>query len=154
MSLTTRAATAVAVLAIAAIPVGALTIQNSSPKPVSIAGDNGSSGTTIHQVPANGAVDVKQDFSRLVSENATITTDSESLVTVAAAPRAQSLVPQNPVTDPSDAAAIATGALPSAEQAEAEPAKTATKIRRPARQAQKGPVSGSFDMLFSGPAKK
>jgi hypothetical protein len=164
MTLMTRAATAVAVLAVAAIPVGALTIKNSSTKPISIAVDNGRQ-EIVHRVPANGAVDITQDctsdcavtgpwgFSRFVSENAVIASDGESLVTVAAQPQAQSLVPQNPVTDPSDAAAsIATGALPEAK--EPEPAKPATKVRRSARQAQKGPSSGSLDMLFTGPSKK
>jgi hypothetical protein len=166
MTLMTRAATAVAVLAVAAIPVGALTIKNSSTKPISIAVDNGTQ-EAVYQVPANGSVDVKQDctpdcavtgpwgFSRFVSENAVIASDGESLVTVAAQPQAQSLVPQNPVTEPSDAAAsIATGALPDAKATEAEPAKPASKVRRSAKQAQKGPSSGSLDMLFSGPSKK
>jgi hypothetical protein len=148
MSLTTRTATAVAVLAVAAIPVGALTIKNSSTKPISIAVDNGSQQAG-DQAPA-------WDLSRFVSENATITADGETLVAVAASPEAQSLVPQNPGAEPLDAAAsIATGALPDAKPVEAEPTKPAAKVRRPARQAQKGgPSSGSIEMLFSGPKKK
>lgn len=148
MSLTTRTATAVAVLAVAAIPVGALTLKNSSTKPVSIAVERGNQ-ESVHQVPAS-------DPSRFVSENATIAADAETLVAVAASPEAQSLVPQNPAVEPSDAAAsIATGALPDAKHVEAEPVKPAAKVRRPARQAQKGgPASGSMEMLFSGPKKK
>ncbi|MDQ8700559.1 hypothetical protein [Hyphomicrobium sp. LHD-15] len=147
MTLTRRAATAVAVLAVAAIPVGALTLTGTSSKPVSVAVDT---GVAVDQAPA-------ENLSRFVAENATLTADDDVLVTVAAIPQTQSLVPQDPMTDPSEAAApIATGALPDATPTEAEPAKPAAKSRRPIRQAQKkgGPSSGSFEMLFSGPKNK
>jgi hypothetical protein len=155
MSLTTRAATAAAVLAVAAIPVGALTVSHTSTQPVSIAVDN---GEAAHRTPAAGSADVTPDCgtdcaaSRLVPDNATLAADSETLVTVAAAPRAESLVPQKPATDPAAAAApIATGALPEARQ-EAPPRRAA--VRKKAYAQKKGPASGSLEMLFSGPGKK
>lgn len=142
MSLTTRAATAAAVLAVAAIPVGALTLSQSSNEPVSIAVDH-------------GADKAAQEVSRLVSENATLTVEGEALLTVAAAPHAQGLVPENPVTEPTEAASIATGALPEAKaETEAETPKRTSPRRRAQAQKKGGPSAGSFEMLFSGPAKK
>lgn len=163
MSLMTRAVAAFAVLTVAAIPVAALTIKNTSGKEVSVGVDNGSE-EAVYQIPAGGSVDVKQDcssdcavtgpwgFSRLVAQNATITTDGESLVTATAAPRAQGLVPQNPVAEPSDAQAAAAAA--DAPPAKAAPAKARSKRAnkpRSSKQAQKGPGAGSFQMLFQGP---
>jgi hypothetical protein len=166
MSLMTRAVAAFAVLTVAAIPVAALTIKNTSGKEVSVGVDNGSE-EAVYQIPAGGSVDVTQDcssecavtgpwgFSRLVAQNATISTDGDSLVTATAAPPAQGLVPQNPVAEPADAQATAATA-PDAAPAKAAPAKARSKRAnkpRSSKQAQKGPGAGSFQMLFEGPKK-
>ncbi len=161
MSLTTRVVTAFAVLSVAAIPVGALTIKNKSSKDVSAAVDNGSE-EAVYQIPAGGTVDVKQDcssdcavtgpwgFSRLVSQNDAIETDGTSLVTAHAAPSApatQGLVPQNPVADPADAASD------TPVVAKPEPRKRSAKPRRVVQQAKKGPTPGTFQMLLDPPKK-
>lgn len=166
MSLMTRAVTAFAVLSLAAIPVAALTVKNTSTKDVSVGVDNGIE-EAVYQIPAGGSVDVKEDctadcaitgpwgFSRLVPQNATIETDGVSLVTAHVAPEPQGLVPQNPVSDPSDAVAAPVAETPAA--AAAEPAPVVSR-KRPAKarkkEAQKGPSAGSFQMLFQGPGKK
>lgn len=165
MSLVTRAVTAFAVLAAAAIPVAALTIKNTSGKDISIAVDNGTD-EAVYQVPAGGAVDVREDcsadcavtgpwgYSRLVPENATIETDGASLVT-AAAPPTPRLVPQDPAAEPADAVAAPSSVAetPAAEpEVQARP-KRAAKARKPVRQAKKGPAPGTFQMLFQGPGK-
>ncbi|HEX2843472.1 hypothetical protein [Hyphomicrobium sp.] len=161
MSLTTRVVTALAVLSVAAIPVGALTIKNKSSKDVSAAVDNGNE-EAVYQIPAGGSVEVKQDcssdcavtgpwgYSRLVSQNDAIETDGTSLVTAIAAPSApasRGLVPQNPVADPADAAASDTPV------AKPEQPKRSAKPRRAVRQAQKGPTPGTFEMLMQPPKK-
>jgi hypothetical protein len=100
--------------------------------------------------------------------------------TIEAAPTApQTLVPQNPVLDeqapaatpqPETAAAVtettaadappaataeAPAAAAEASAAAAEPtaAPRRTVKRRPAKHAQKGPGSGTLEMLFQGPGK-
>lgn len=142
MTFMTRAVTAFAVLTTAAIPVGALTVKNTSSNAVSIAVDNGAS-EGVYQIPAGGSVDAKEDcasdcavtgpwgFSRLVAQNATIETDGTSLVTAGAAPSAaapaaasQSLVPQNPVEEAP--APVATA------PADKAPASTAPAANAPA----------------------
>jgi hypothetical protein len=165
MSLTTRVVTAFAVLSLATIPVPALTIKNTSSADVSVGVDNGLD-EAVYQIPAGGSVDVREDcstdcavtgpwgYSRLVAQNVTIETDGTSLVTADAAMEAPSLVPQNPVSEPADAADTAI----SEEPATTEPApvvrkRTATR-KAGAKKAAKGPASGSFQMLFQGPGKK
>lgn len=165
MSLMTRVVTAFAVLSVAAIPVGALTIKNNSSKDVSAAVDNGTD-EAVYQIPAGGSVDVKQDcssdcavtgpwgYSRLVSQNDAIETDGTSLVTANAAPVAPSsrgLVPQNPVAEPADA--VATGTPAVAKPAPATPSKRYAKPRRPVQQAKKGLGAGTWQMLMQGPGK-
>jgi hypothetical protein len=160
MSLMTRAVTAVAVLSLAAIPVAALTIKNTSSNGVSIAVDNGTD-EKVYQIPAGSSVDVTEDcssdcavtgpwgYSRLLSQNDTLETDGGSLVTADATP-AQSLVPQNPVTESADGTDGAASTAP----ADAKPAVKRKRIAsKPRKQAQKGPASGSFQMLFQGPGK-
>ncbi|WP_439541823.1 hypothetical protein [Hyphomicrobium sp.] len=181
MTFMTRAVTAFAVLTTAAIPVGALTVKNTSSNEVSIAVDNGAS-EGVYQIPAGGSVDVKEDcvsdcavtgpwgFSRLVSQNATIETDGMSMVTAGAAPSAtapapaaaapaaapQSLVPQNPVDEapapPATEPTAKTAAEPAPAAAPQKP-RRATQPRKQAKPAPKGPGSGSFEMLFQGPGK-
>jgi hypothetical protein len=163
MTLMTRAVTALAVLTTAAIPVGALTIKNTSSNEVSIAVDNGAS-EGVYQIPAGGSVDPKEDcasdcavtgpwgFSRLVPQDATIETDGMSLVTAGAAPTVatpdaaaapapapQSLVPQNPVDDTTAPAATAAPAdtAPSATTPAAKAAEAAPAATAPAAAAQK-----------------
>lgn len=157
MNLVSRAIPAFAVLAAAAIPVGALTVKNTSSSEVSVAVDTGSA-EAVYKVPANGSVDIKEDcssdcaltgpwgYSRMVAQNATIETDGTSLVTATAAP-AQALIPQNPVDEP-DAAAetakpatAATAPAPAASQAApaatAKPAETAPPEATPAKPRRK-----------------
>lgn len=150
MTLMTRAVTAFAALTVAAIPVGALTVKNTSSNEVSIAVDNGAS-EGVYQIPAGGSVDAKEDcssdcavtgpwgFSRLVAQNATIETDGMSLVTAGAAPPAsapttaapaaapQSLVPQNPVEEAPASAATPAATAPAATAPAAAPAATAAE---------------------------
>jgi hypothetical protein len=158
MSLMTRAVTAFTVLSLAAIPVAALTIKNTSSKEVSVAVDNGTD-EKVYQIPAGNSVDVKEDcssdcavtgpwgYSRMLSQIDTLETDGGSLVTADATP-AQSLIPQNPVTESADGA-DATSAAPAAKPA----VKRKRTAGKPRKQAQKGPASGSFQMLFQGPGK-
>jgi hypothetical protein len=168
MSLMTRAVGAFAVLSLAAIPVAALTIKNTSSKDVSVGVDNGVE-EAVYQIPAGGSVDVKEDcssdcavtgpwgYSRLVAQNATIETDGGSLVTADATPVPQGLVPQNPVSETvegADAAASAEAAPLAAAPARAVARKRAAKPRKAAaKQAKKGPAAGTFQMLFQGPGK-
>lgn len=167
MSLMTRAVTAFAALSMAAIPVGALTIKNTSSEEVSVGVDNGVE-EAVYRVPAGGSVDVKEDcssecavtgpwgYSRLVPQNATIETDGTPLVTVQVTPKSQPLVPQNPVSEPAEAAdAAATAAAePAAKPAVVRRTRPAKPRKAAARQVQKGPAAGSFQMLFQGPGKK
>lgn len=170
MSLMTRAATAFAVLSLAAIPVGALTVKNTSSKDVSVGVDN-SLEESVYQIPAGGSVDVTEDcsaecavtgpwgYSRLVPQNAVIETDGMPVVTVeAAAPETRALVPQNPVGEPAETAGAPAAAAEAAEPAAKPPVtkrKRAAKYRKPgAKQAQKGASPGSFQLLFQGPGKK
>jgi len=165
MSLMTRAAATLAVLSLAAIPVPALTIKNTSSTDVSIGVDNGTD-ENVYQIPAGGSVEVKEDcssdcavtgpwgYSRLLAQNVTVETDGLSLVTAEVPTKSQGLVPQNPVAEPSDA----TDSVSTQAPAKAEPApvvrKRAAKPRKPVtKQAKKGPASGSFQMLFQGPGK-
>lgn len=182
MKLISRVIPAFALLTAAAIPVGALTVKNTSSNEVSVAVDNGSA-EAVYKVPANGSVDLKEDcssdcavtgpwgYSRMVSQNATIETDGTSLVTATAAP-AQALIPQNPAEEPdapasapkAAATAAATTAAPAAAAAATEtpkpaatPAKPRRKVakRKPGKQVQKSTSgAGSFQMLFEGPGKK
>lgn len=173
MSVMSRVVAATAALLAAAIPVGALTIQNTSEKDFTIGVSTGTE-QAVYTVPANGSVDVEQDcssdcavtgpwgFSHLVPQNAVI--ESDGLVIVAtrvataetvAAP-APGLVPQDPAVEvleaperTSAAAAPATRPVPAAQTRKRA---TRTKPRR-AKQAKKGPASGSFQMLFQGPAR-
>lgn len=161
MTFMTRAVTAFAVLTTAAIPVGALTVKNTSSNEVSIAVDNGAS-EGVYKIPAGGSVDVKEDctsdcavtgpwgFSRLVSQNATIETDGMSIVTAGAAPPAsatapaaaaapavapapQRLIPQNPVEEAPAPVATEPTAKSTAAPAEPAPAATPQKPRRAAQ---------------------
>jgi hypothetical protein len=157
----TRAVAAFAVLSVAAIPVAALTIKNTSSNEVTVAVDTGAE-EAVYTVPAGGSVDVTQDcssgcavtgpwgFSRMVSQNDAIETDGAPLVTVsvAKAPAAQSLVPQNPVADTAEAVPADAAPLPVTSPKRAS-------ARKPAKHAaaKKGPMVGSFEMLFQGPAK-
>jgi hypothetical protein len=160
MSLMTRAVTAFTVLSLAAIPVAALTIKNTSSKDVSVAVDNGTD-EKVYQIPAGSSVDVKEDcssdcavtgpwgYSRLLSQTDTLETDGGSLVTADATP-AQSLIPQNPVTESDDGADASASAAPADSKPAIKRKRTASK---PRKQAQKGPASGSFQMLFQGTGK-
>jgi hypothetical protein len=162
MSLMTRTVTSFAVLSLAAIPVAALTIKNTSTKEVSFAVDTGSV-EAVYKVPAGGSTDVTQDcssdcavtgpwgYSRMVSQDATITTDGTSLVTAAATPPAPSLVPENPAVDPAESATEVPA--PSADPAAQAPRKRYNAPRRQVRQATKGPTPGSLQMLMQGPGK-
>src|SRR5262245_10943405 len=164
MTMMTRAVTAFAVLSLAAIPVGALTVKNTSSQDVSIGVDNGSE-EAVYQIPAGGSVEVKQDcssdcavtgpwgYSRLVAQTDTLETDGGALVTADAAPATQSLVPQNPVTETPESAAPAAEAPAAEPAADAKPARVYRKKQRQAA-AKKGPSAGTFEMLFSGPGKK
>lgn len=165
MSLMTRAVGAFAVLSLAAIPVAALTIKNTSFKDVSVGVDNGSE-EAVYQIPAGGSVDVKEDcssdcavtgpwgYSRLVAQNATVETDGVSLVTANAAETTHRLVPQNPVAETTDSVDTAASSTAAAKPAKSAPVMTRKKPRKPAaKQANKGPASGSFQMLFQGPGK-
>jgi hypothetical protein len=168
MSLMTRAVGALVVLSVAAIPVAALTIKNTSETDVSVAVDNGTN-EAVYQVPAGGSVGVKEDcssdcavtgpwgYSRLVTQNATIETDGTSAVTANAAPASQGLVPQNPIADVAPEAAPAPAAEQSGAEAQAAkpaPRKRVAKSRKAAKQASKDAAgSGSFQMLFQGPGK-
>lgn len=187
MSVITRAVTAFAVLSLAAIPVAALTIKNTSDKEVTVGVHNGVD-QAVYAVPPGGSVDVREDcssdcavtgpwgFSRMVPQNVTIETDGQSLVAGGVSPPAPSLVPQNPVAEPSDPTpepvaaempepAAAEPAVTEAPAAEATPAETepaakparkhTAKPRKHKQQAakKKGPPSGSFQMLFMGPGK-
>lgn len=167
MSLMTRAIGAFTVLSLAAIPVAALTINNTSSSEVSVGVDNGTE-ETVYKIPAGGSVDIKQDcssdcavtgpwgFSRLVAQNATIETDGGSLVTAELAAKPQSLVPQNPVSETVDGAEPSASAAPAetAKPAPVAPRKHAAKPRKQAsKQHKKGPSAGSFQMLFQGPGK-
>ena len=155
MSLMTRAVTAFTVLSLAAIPVAALTIKNTSSKEVSVAVDNGTD-EKVYQIPAGSSVDVKEDcrsdcgvtgpwgYSRMLSQTDTLETDGGSLVTADATP-AQSLIPQNPVTESADGTDAAAPAKPAVKRK-----RTAGK---PRKHAQKGPFVGSFQMLIDGPGK-
>lgn len=165
MSLTTRVVTAFAVLSLATIPVPALTIKNTSSTDVSVGVDNGIE-EGVYQIPAGGSVDVREDcsndcavtgpwgYSRLVAQNATIETDGASLVTAGAATEAPSLVPQNPVSEPADAADTAVSAEPPATEPAPVTRKRPATRKAGAKPATKGPAAGSFQMLFQGPAKK
>lgn len=180
MSLMTRAVTAFAVLSLAAIPVAALTIKNTSGNDITVGVHNGTD-QAVYTVPAGGSVEVKEDcssdcavtgpwgYSRLVAQNATIETDGTPLVTATAdapdAPAPQALVPQNPVSEPLPAAAPAAEAAAASPPVAAEPApvaprKRVAKPRRPSKQASKqakkksGPAAGSWQMLLQGPGKK
>lgn len=160
MSLMTRAVTAFTVLSLAAIPVAALTIKNTSSNGVSIAVDNGAD-EKVYQIPAGNSVDIKEDcssdcavtgpwgYSRLLSQNDTLETDGGSLVTADATP-AQSLVPQNPVTESVDGTDAAASDAPAAKPA-VKRKRTASK---PRKQVQKGPAAGSFQMLMQGPGRQ
>ncbi len=168
MSLMTRAIAACAVLSLAAIPVAALTVHNTSSDEVSIGVDTGTE-EAVYKVPAGGSVEVTQDctadcavtgpwgYSRLVAQNATIETDGSSLVTaglpaVAQAARTQGLVPQNPAGESAGTAAPVTRTATPAAQPER--AQRTSRPRRPAhRQAKKNPSAGSFQLLFEGPGK-
>lgn len=163
MSLMTRAVGAFAVLSLAAIPVAAVTVKNTSTNDVSVGVDNGVE-ESVYQIPAGGSVDVKEDcssdcavtgpwgYSRLVPQNATIETDGGSLVTADAAPAApQSLIPQNPVSESAPAPEATASEV--AEPAPAVTRKRAVKPRRQTKHAKKGPAAGSFQMLFQGPGK-
>lgn len=168
MSLMTRAIAACALLSLAAIPVAALTVHNTSSNEVSIGVDTGTE-EAVYKIPAGGSVEVAQDcaadcavtgpwgYSRLVAQNATIETDGSSLVTAglpapAQAAKTQGLVPQNPAGETADAAEpVKPAAAPAARP---ERAKRTSRPRRPAqRQAKKTPSAGSFQLLFEGPGK-
>jgi len=170
MSILTRVVTAAAVLSVAAIPVGALTVKNTSDKEVTFAVDNGAV-ESVYKVAPGGSADVSEDcsancaltgpwgYSRLVDQNAVITTDGASLVTATAAPEAQGLVPQNPAVETADPQAAAVEAADKPAEA-AAPAPATAKVRRPKLRyvskkapAGKGPSSGSLQMLFQGPGK-
>jgi hypothetical protein len=156
MSLMTRAVSALAVLSLAAIPVAALTIKNTSSQGVSVAVDNGTD-EKVYQIPAGGSVDVTEDcssdcavtgpwgYSRMLSQTDTLETDGGSLVTADATP-AQSLIPQNPVTESADGTDTAAPAARPAVKRK----RTASK---PRKQTQNGAFAGSFQMLFQGPGK-
>ncbi len=166
MSLMTRAVTAFAVLSVAAIPVAALTIKNTSSKEISATVDNGNE-EAVYKVPAGSSIDVTQDcssgcaatgpwgYSRLVSQNDAIETDGASLVTAdatPAAPASRALVPQNAVTEPAEAAA--TQPPVAATPAPTAPRKRYVKPRNANKQAaKKGPNAGTLQMLFQGPGK-
>jgi hypothetical protein len=159
MSVVTRAVAAFVVLSAAAIPVGALTIKNTSSKEVTVGVDTGAE-EGVYKVPAGGSADVTHDcssgcavtgpwgYSRMVSQNDAIETDGAPLVTVAAKAPAQALVPQNPVAEPAEAA-------PAQAAAPIVAKRKPTAARKPPKHAaaKKGPMVGSFQMLFEGPKK-
>jgi hypothetical protein len=75
-------------------------------------------------------------------------------VTAEAAPQPQSLVPQNPVGESADGMdGGGAAAAPAAEPAPVAPKRTVKRRKPAAKQAQKGPGAGSFQMLFQGPGK-
>lgn len=172
MSVITRVVAATAVLLSAAIPVGALTVKNTSDKDFTIGVSTGSE-QKVHTVPAGGSLDVKQDcsndcavtgpwgFSHFVPQNAVIESDGAAILSTrtataeTASKPSSGLVPQDPST-----AAIETRDEPAATAAPAarpapvaQPPKRATKSkprRQAKKKAKKGPSPGSFGALMQG----
>ena len=160
MSVTTRVICALSVLALAAIPVAALTQRNSSTDQASVAIESGPE-EIAHGIPAIEPSDASDcdsacavaetaGDSHLLNQNATIETGGLPFVTTAA-PVSQRLVPQNPVADATDET---NGSVTAPPVAQAEPAQRPVRQRKLRKQAQKGGSPGSFELLFDGSAKK
>lgn len=159
MSVTTRVICALIVMALAAIPVAALTQRGASTDEASVAVES-SPETTTHNIPAEEqpkasdcgsacADGETMGNSQLLNQNATIETGGLPFVTTAA-PVSQRLVPQNPVADATDE----TNGSVTAPVAKAEPAQRPIRQRKLRKQAQKGGSAGSFELLFDGSGKK
>ncbi|MBN8912432.1 MAG: hypothetical protein J0H65_10320 [Rhizobiales bacterium] len=149
MSLTTRAASALAVLSLAAIPVAALTLHGNSwdETPVAV-----NEPEAPGHVAAGGSVAAAapQQLSHLVAQNITLDTDPASFLDHA--PQTHALVPQNPasgvVARTDRVSEIETGstASPAAER----PRK---RIIRRKKVSKNTTGAGSFQLLFQGPGK-
>lgn len=171
MSVMPRIVAATAALLAAAIPVGALTVHNTSDKDFTIGVSTGSE-QAVYTVPAKGSVDVKEDcsadcavtgpwgFSHLVPQNAVVESDGLAIVATRmataepSAPPAGGLVRQDPAQEVLEAPE-STSAAPVAKPAPAVQTRkraARTKPRR-AKQTKKGPAAGSFQMLLQGPAR-
>ncbi|HRN84816.1 MAG TPA: hypothetical protein PK857_08345 [Hyphomicrobium sp.] len=171
MSVMTRVVAATAVLLGAAIPVGALTVKNTSDKDFTIGVSTGTE-QKVHTVPAGGSLEVKQDcssdcavtgpwgFSHFVPQNAVIESDGAAIVstrvaTADTAPKPSSgLVPQDPSTaaieTPDEPAVTAAPAAKPAPAAQPPKRAAKSKARRQAKKAKKGPSPGSFGALMQG----
>ena len=174
MSVITRVVAATAVLLGAAIPVGALTVKNTSDKDFTIGVSTGSE-QKVHTVPARGSVEVQQDcssdcavtgpwgFSHTASQNAVIESDGAAILssrtaTADTAPKpSSSLVPQDPATaaieTPDEPAATAAPAAAAAPVAKPPKRAAKSKPRRQAKKAKKGPAPGSWGALMQGNKK-
>ncbi|HYD15233.1 MAG TPA: hypothetical protein VEA77_02425 [Hyphomicrobium sp.] len=164
MKLMTRGAAAFAVLSVAAIPVGALTIKNISSNEVSVAVDTGAI-ESVYKVPAGGSVDVKEDcsegcavtgpwgYSRMVSQNDAIETDGAPLVTMATKDTAsRGLVPENPgAADATPVSSNAKAAAPTPSQSVKKASRKSSRKAGVKQASKKGPAAGTFMMLFQGP---
>lgn len=165
MSVMTRVVAATAVLLGAAIPVGALTVKNTSDNDFTIGVSTGTE-QAVHTVPAGNSFDVKQDcsddcavtgpwgFSHFVPQNAIIESDGLAILSTrvgAASTPSSGLVPQDPSTmaveTTEDPAASAEQPAPAAETVTAAPKP---KPRRQAKRVKKGPAPGSFGALWEG----
>lgn len=161
MSVTTRVVCALSVLALAAIPVAALTQRGEQTDRASVAVESSPEATVIAQdSPAVeqaemtdcGSACAEAEAStntQLLNQNATIETGGLPFVTTAA-PASQRLVPQNPVADATDE----TNGSVTAPVAKAEAAPRPVRQRKPRKQAQTNGSPGSFELLFDGSGKK
>lgn len=158
MSVSTRVVGAITVLSLAAIPVAALTLGNSSSNtPVSIdQEDANQAAAAAEAVPDSEdcAADCLETgslgLSQLITPNATIETNGAPAVT-AAVPMSQRLVPQNPVADLTD---DTNGSVSAPKIAKVEDeAQRPAKPRRVKKKVQKGAAPGSFELLFDGLTK-
>jgi hypothetical protein len=155
MSLTSRAATAVAVLTAAAIPVWALTIRNISASNEPSGMSTGSiekaavtAGSSAEADCSGGCAVISTGGSRLVSEHDSVEAAAAGTPDAAgteapASPETSTatLIPQNPTDGaeifPQEAAA---------PKDEAAPRHQSVKARRQVR--KKGPAPGSLESLF------
>jgi hypothetical protein len=155
MSVTTRVVCALSVLALAAIPVAALTQRGTSTNVTTVAIESAPE-TTAGNIPAEEQANAgdcgsacgdtgTEGNSQLLNQNATIETGGLPFVSTAA-PVSQRLVPQNPVADVNDE----TNGSVTAPVAKAEPAERPARQRKYRKQAQKGGSPGSFELLFDG----
>lgn len=167
MSVTSRVVAAGAVLLAAAIPVGALTLSNSSDDDFSFGIATGSvePRPDAPAVRAADTVPAPVSSSHLIPQNSAVDGDDLAVASrrmaqtaPAAPPRSTGLIPQNPVADALQEPEPAEAANESESKAAATEAPPAAEPKRPARQGprrvrqtkKKGPAAGSFEALFQG----